>query len=464
MTRYVSTRGDAPAVDFATTLMRGLADDGGLYVPATPPPFPTDHAERWRGRPYAEVAAEVLTDLVAPSIERDELSAMVAAACATFEHPDVVPLRHLDDDLWLLELFHGPTLSFKDVALQLLGRLFERELAARDTTVTIVGATSGDTGSAAIEACRDRAGIQLVMLHPIGRVSEVQRLQMTTVDAPNVHNVAIEGTFDDCQTLVKDLFGDRPLRERLRLSAVNSINWARVAAQSAYYVSAALTLGAPQRRVAFTVPTGNFGNVYSAHLSRRRGLAMGRLAVASNRNDVVTRAVEGGVLETAAVEPSLSPAMDIQVSSNFERLVWEAVGGDGAAVGEMMTELRATGRVVLPAGARTVIREGFEAVRRSDEQTLATIAEVHERHGVLVDPHTAVGIGARQALGRDGGTAHVVLACAHPAKFADTVRRATGVEPPLPERLADLAERPERCVVAPADLHSLRDLVDAVVS
>ncbi|MEO1063410.1 MAG: threonine synthase [Actinomycetota bacterium] len=457
--KYVSTRGDAPVLDFGEALLTGLAIDGGLYVPTELPRFTDEQLRGWRDRPYAEVATGVLADLVAPAIERDELAELVSAAYAGFDDPDIVPLRPLGDGEWLLELFHGPTLSFKDVALQLVGVLFERQLARTGRTVTIVGATSGDTGSAAIEAMRDREGIELVMLHPSGRVSEIQRLQMTTVDAPNITNVAVEGTFDDCQDLVKALFADRALRDEVGLAAVNSINIARVLAQSVYYVTSALALGAPERRVAYTVPTGNFGNVYSGHLARERGLPLERFTVATNRNDILARFLLDGEMRIEAVEPSLSPAMDIQVSSNFERLLWEVLGRDGAAVAEALVEFRRTGRLPVDGAVVEAVRVGFGGGRRSDEQILATIAEVHDAHGVVVDPHTAVGIGVGRAVERDPDVAHVMLACAHPAKFGAAVERAVGRPPELPPRLADLADRPERYLTVDDDLDTVRDIV-----
>lgn len=457
--KYVSTRGDAPPLTFGDALLTGLAIDGGLYVPGELPAFDPAQLARWKGRPYTEVATAVLADLVAPSLSVDELAPMVEAAYATFDHDDVVPVVELGDEGYLLELFHGPTLSFKDVALQLVGRLFEHELARRDRTVTIVGATSGDTGSAAIEAMRDRDGVELVMLHPAGRVSEVQRLQMTTVDAPNIVNVAVEGTFDDCQDIVKALFADRALRDEAGLAAVNSINIARVAAQSVYYVTAALAVGAPEQRVAFTVPTGNFGNVYAGHLARRRGLAVDPFTVATNRNDILARFLRDGEMRIDGVEPSLSPAMDIQVSSNFERLLWERLDGDGAAVAEAMIELRRSG--VLGVGAEVIeaIRTEFRGGTCSDDLTLATIARVHREHGVVIDPHTAVGVAVAAAQPRHPDVRRVVLACAHPAKFGNTVEAAIGQWPSLPDRLADLAERPERFLTVEPDVDAVRQLV-----
>ncbi|MEM8905260.1 MAG: threonine synthase [Actinomycetota bacterium] len=455
----MSTRGGAPVLDFGDALLTGLALDGGLYVPAELPGFTDDQLRGWRDRPYAEVATGVLADLVAPTLGAGELAGRGDEASESFDHPPGGPLRELGDEGWLLELFHGPTLAFKDVALQLVGGLFERQLARTGRTVTIVGATSGDTGSAAIEAMRDRNGIELVMLHPSGRVSEIQRLQMTTVDAPNITNVAVEGTFDDCQDLVKALFADRALRDEVGLAAVNSINIARVLAQSVYYVTAALALGAPDRRVAFTVPTGNFGNVYSGHLSRARGVPLEPFTVATNRNDILTRFLLDGEMRIEGVEASLSPAMDIQVSSNFERLLWEVLDRDGAAVAEAMAEFRRSG--TLPVGADVVeaIRTGFGAGRRSDDEILATIADVDDRHGVVIDPHTAVGVGLGRTVERDPDVAHVMLACAHPAKFGATVERAIGRPPELPTRLADLATRDERYLTVADDLDTIRDIV-----
>jgi threonine synthase len=458
---YVSTRGQAPPLAFGDTLLAGLAPDGGLYVPSQWPQLSMAELIGRVGRDarYVDVAVEVMWPFVDGAIERPAFEAMVEDAYSTFDHPDVVPLTRLDDTTWLLELFHGPTLAFKDVALQLVGRLFDHELAQRSERVTIIGATSGDTGSAAIEACRDRDLIDIVILHPHGRTSEVQRRQMTTVTSANVHNVAVEGTFDDCQDLVKALFADRALRDEVGLAAVNSINIARVAAQSVYYVTAALALGAPDRRVAFTVPTGNFGNVYSGHLSRSRGLDVEPFTVATNRNDILARFLLDGEMRIGEVEPSLSPAMDIQVSSNFERLLWEVSGRNGAAVAEAMLELRRSGRLPIDPEALAAIRRGFRGGRWSDDDTVATIAEVHERHGVLIDPHTAVGVGVGSSIERPDDVAHVVLACAHPAKFGDTVRRATGVTPQLPDRLSDLAEREERYLTVDDDLDTIREIV-----
>jgi threonine synthase len=460
--KYVSTRGAAPALGFDDVLLAGLAADGGLYVPDAWPRFSAEEVRALAGLPYAEVALAVMRPFVVGTIAEDDLRAIVADAYAGFGHAAVAPLKQLDQRTWLMELFHGPTLAFKDYALQVVGRLFDHVLAQRGERVTIVGATSGDTGSAAIEACRDRARIDLVILHPRGRVSEVQRRQMTTVLAGNVHNVAIEGTFDDCQDLVKAMFNDAAFRAEMRLSAVNSINWARIMCQTAYYFAAGAALGAPEREVAFAVPTGNFGNVYAGYAARAMGLPVARLIVGSNRNDILTRFFETGAMTIAEVHPSLSPSMDIQVSSNFERLLFDLYGRDGAAVGEAMAAFRASGR--LDAGEerwRRALRL-FDGYRRNDEETLAEIARVRAESGELVDPHTAVGVAAGRARApADARVPVVALATAHPAKFPDAVEQATGARPALPPRLADLFEREERVTVLPNDLARVQEFVRA---
>jgi threonine synthase len=437
--KYVSTRGDAPVLGFGDTLLTGLASDGGLYVPETWPTLPSGWDDP--SRPYHAVAADVMWPFVAGSLERADLARMVEEAYATFDHPDVCPVVELGD-LHLLELFWGPTLAFKDVALQLVGRLFDHELQRRGERATIVVATSGDTGSAAIEACVGRATLDIVVLHPAGRVSDVQRRQMTTIEAPNVHNVAVEGTFDDCQDLVKAMFADAAFRDEVRLSAMNSINWARVMAQIVYYVTTVARVG----RASFTVPSGNFGNILAGWIAERMGLPVGQLVIASNTNDVLTRWAETGSLVAAEVVPTLSPSMDIQVSSNHERLLFELLGRDGARVSELLGRFRGVGAVEVPRDPR------FDAASIDDAATIQVMRAVHDRNGVLVDPHTAVGIGAARAVRRDPDVPMVCLATAHPAKFPDAVERATGVRPPLPERLADLLDRPERFDVLPADL------------
>ena len=465
--RYVSTRGGVPALAFDPTfafdevLLAGLAEDGGLFVPQTWPRLSVAELEALAGRPYAHVAWRVLRPFVATSLADDVLARICAEAYAGFDHPAVAPLKQLGPSDWLLELFHGPTLAFKDYALQVVGRLFDYVLRARRRHAAVIGATSGDTGSAAIEACRDRESLDIFILHPRGRVSEVQRRQMTTVTSANVHNLAIEGNFDDCQALVKAMFADRRLRQDLNLVAVNSINWARIALQIVYYVYAALALGAPRRRVAFAVPTGNFGNVYAAYAARKIGLPVAWLAIGTNRNDILTRLIETGRMETREVEPSLSPSMDIQVSSNFERLLYDLCGRDGERVAALMENFRSRGALALGAGRHTRLKRLFDAARADDRATLETIARVHRETGEIVDPHTAVGLAAARACRRDPNVAMVALACAHPAKFPDAIEKAIGLRPALPARLADLYRRPERMTTLPNDFAVLAEFVRA---
>ncbi len=459
--RYISTRGDAPILEFDEVLLAGLAADGGLYVPESWPHFEADEFRALRGLSYPETAIRIMTPFLGGRIEQSAFAELVHEAYAGFDHAAVAPLRQLDANLWLMELFHGPTLAFKDFALQILGRLFDHVLTRHGERVTIVGATSGDTGSAAIEACRDRAAIEIFILHPHGRVSDVQRRQMTTVAAANVHNIAIEGSFDDCQDLVKAMFADRELREELRLSAVNSINWARIMAQIVYYVHAAVALGAPDRPVGFAVPTGNFGNVYAGYAARRIGLPVAELIIGSNRNDILTRFMETGVMEVRDVEPSLSPSMDIQVSSNFERLLFDVCGREGRAVMDTMLEFRRTGSLSLPQGGMKPIRALFDGHRMDDDETVAAIAAEYGAHGELLDPHTVIGVGAGRAKARYPATPVVALATAHPAKFPDAVEQATGLRPALPPRLADLMMREERYAVLPNDVEEVKAHVRA---
>ena len=442
--KYLSTRGEAPPIEFEDVLLSGLAPDGGLYLPETWPQFDAGTLAGFSALPYHEVAARVIAPFTAPRIDEATLVGIASEAYAGFEHPAVAPLVQLDANSWLLELFHGPTLAFKDYALQLVGRLFDHVLAKRGEKVTIVAATSGDTGSAAIEACRGRAGMEIFVLHPKGRVSEVQRRQMTTVDAANVHNIAVEGTFDDCQALVKAMFGDARFRAECRLTAVNSINWARIAAQAVYYVTAGVALGAPHRPVAFSVPTGNFGNVFAAYVARCMGLTVDQLIVATNRNDILARFLETGAMEIGDVVPTISPSMDIQVSSNFERLLYDYVRRDPAAVRRAMERFRQSGRMTVAAVTMAGMRGLFAADRRDDNETRRTVAEVYERSRVLLDPHTAVGYGVGQTQRRDPDIPLIALATAHPAKFPDAVEAATGTRPNLPARLESLMTLPER--------------------
>ena len=454
--RYVSTRGAAPVLDFGDALLAGLADDGGLYVPEAWPVL----GDGGRGD-YVETAVEVMSPYVGDSVGADAFAAMVEDAYAVFDAPDVTPIVELSDGIHLLELFHGPTLAFKDVALQLVGRLFDHELDRRGERVTIVGATSGDTGSAAIEACRDRDNMDLVILHPAGRVSDVQRRQMTTVTSANVHNVAVDGTFDDCQDLVKAMFADVVFRDRVGLSAVNSINWARVMAQVVYYVVAAERLGGRRSPVAFSVPTGNFGNVFAGHVARCSGLAVPQLVVGSNTNDVLTQFFVEGTMTIDEVVPTSSPSMDIQVSSNLERLLFELLDRDGAAVAEQLNCFRASGSFRLDPVLHAALADGWAGARFDDGTVRDCIATEADRSGVLLDPHSAVGVLAARACRRDPSVPMVALATAHPAKFPDAVADATGMRPELPERLADLHERPEHLTQLPNDLAVVQEFVEA---
>ncbi len=458
--RYISTRGQAPVRDFAGVLLAGLAEDGGLFMPETWPHLSAADLRALRGLPYADLAARVMQPFIGNAVPSATLLAICRDAYAGFAHPAVAPLVQLDTNLWSLELFHGPTLAFKDMAMQVLGRLFDHVLTAQDARITIVAATSGDTGSAAIEACQNRARVDIAVLHPAGRTSEVQRRQMTTVHASNVANIAVDGTFDDCQDLVKAMFADVPFRQATRLSAINSINWARIAAQIPYYVAAALALGAPEREVAFSVPTGNFGNVFAAWAARRMGVPIARLVVGSNRNDILARFLARNDMTARGVEPSLSPSMDIQVSSNFERLLFELFGRDPAATAAAMTRFRATGRMDVAPAVWERAAALFHGFRLDDPGTIAEIRRLDAECGYLADPHTAIGIAAARAL-PCRQVPIIAAATAHPAKFPDAMEQATGRRPPLPRHLADLYEREERYTHAPCDLHAVEAQVRA---
>ena len=458
--RYISTRGQAAPRDFAAVLLAGLAEDGGLFVPESWPHLSATDLRALRGLPYAELAARVIQPFVGDCIAFSTLQRLCAEAYAGFAHPAVVPMVQVDASVWALELFHGPTLAFKDLAMQLLGRLFDHVLSERGERITIVAATSGDTGSAAIEACRDRARVDIVVLHPLGRTSEVQRRQMTTVQAHNVANIAVQGDFDDCQALVKAMFADTAFRREMSLSAVNSINWARIAAQIPYYVAAGLALGAPERPCAFAVPTGNFGNVLAAWGARRMGLPVARLIVGSNRNDILARFLAGNDMSRRAVETSLSPSMDIGVSSNFERLLFELLGRDAAATASIMEDFARTGRMDVPETAWRHATELFSGFTLDDAGTTAAIRTLDRTSGYLADPHSAIGLAAAQAL----PCAHVptiAVATAHPSKFPDAMQAATGRRPPLPRHLADLYDRVEKFSVAPNDLAHIQAAVRA---
>jgi threonine synthase len=466
LVRYLSTRDPRIAprtLSFAEVLLAGLAEDGGLYVPDRLPELGTATLRDYAGLPYAELAALVVALFAGDAFSADELGRLTAAAYGGFRHAGVAPLVQLDERLWLLELFHGPTLAFKDLALQLVGLLLDAVLARRREHATIVVATSGDTGSAAIEACRDREAIDIFILYPRDRISEVQRRQMTTVESANAHAIAIEGTFDDCQDLVKALFADTQLRRALNLSAVNSINWARIAAQTVYYFAAGVALGASVRPISFCVPTGNFGNVYAGHVARRMGLPIDRLVIGTNRNDILARYFATGRMALAAVEPSLSPSMDIQVSSNFERLLFELKGRNGAAVGDAMRVFRQTGSLPQDDQGWRMACGLFSAHKVDDTQTMQAIAKTHALSGALIDPHTAVAIASAQPeiAAHDGGAPMIALACAHPAKFPEAVERATGIRPTLPPALGDLLERRERIVVLPNELDAVTRFIRA---
>ena len=461
--KYISTRGEAPPLALDEALLSGLAPDNGLYVPQHWPRFSADDIAGLQGLSYAEIALRVMTPFVGDAIAQDDFAAMIEAVYGAdngiFADPAVAPLVPIGDGEWLLELFHGPTLAFKDVALQLIGRLFDHVLAKRGGRVTIIGATSGDTGSAAIEACRDRDNLDIFMLHPVGRVSEVQRRQMTTVMADNVHNIAIEGTFDDCQALLKAAFGDEAFRHEMSLSAVNSINWARIMAQTVYYFTATAALGAPNQSVAFSVPSGNFGNVFAGYVARRMGLPISRLVVATNSNDILARFFASGRYETARVTPTVSPSMDIQISSNFERLLFDLYDRDGKAVSRLLGGLATEGGFTVDEERLTKATALFTGYRLDDAATEAAIARVHGDTGMILDPHTAIGVAAGRACRTDKTAPMIALGCAHPAKFPDVVARATGTRPELPPRLADLLERPERYEVLPNDLAAVQDFI-----
>ncbi|MEQ8394384.1 threonine synthase [Thalassobaculum sp.] len=459
--QYISTRGRAPALPFDEVLLSGLARDGGLYVPAVWPLFSRDDIRALKGLPYPEVALRVMQPFVGDTIPTDALKRIIDETYAGFGHRCAAPLKQLAPNLWLMELFHGPTLAFKDYAMQVLARLFDRVLAARGERVTIVGATSGDTGAAAVEACRDRGNIDCFILFPKGRVSPVQQRQMTTVDAANVHAIAVEGTFDDCQDLVKAAFNDTAFRDGYNLSAVNSINWARIMPQIVYYFWAAVNLGAPERPVSFAVPTGNFGNVYAAYAALQMGLPIERLVIGSNSNDILTRFLADGVMEMRGVVPTLSPSMDIQISSNFERLLFDLMDRDGAEVDATLTAFRRDGRFAVGSNRLTRATNLILGGRSDDDATVATIRRVRDETGELLDPHTAVGVGAAELTkaDRDPAVPLIALACAHPAKFAEAIERAVGTPAPLPERMADLMTRPERNPVIPNDLGALQDYI-----
>ncbi|MGQ3675674.1 threonine synthase [Xanthobacter sp. TB0139] len=457
--RYVSTRGEAPILSFSDALLAGLARDGGLYVPESWPTLSADEIAALAGKPYADVARAVISPFVAGSIEPRALDLMIADAYAQFRHPAVAPLVQVAPNRFVLELFHGPTLAFKDVAMQLLARLMDHVLAARNARATIVGATSGDTGSAAIEAFKGSDAVDVFILYPHGRVSEVQRRQMTTVASPNVHAIAVEGTFDDCQAMVKAMFNAHAFRDEMALAGVNSINWARIVAQVVYYFYAATALGAPHREVSFVVPTGNFGDILAGWVAKKMGLPVKDLAIATNVNDILARTLESGRYEVRGVQPSSSPSMDIQVSSNFERLLFEALDRDAGAVRNLMASLAQSGTFSLPQAAWAAIAADFSAGRADEPETRATISSMWKKAGYLADPHTAVALDVADKVDHAAGIPQVVLSTAHPAKFPDAVEAATGLRPPLPPHMADLMKREERVSVLPHDINAVQDFI-----
>jgi len=461
--QYVSTRGNAPTLDFEGVTLAGLASDGGLYLPRQWPRFTAAQIAQMRGLPYHELATRIMAPFVAGSLSDEELSRLCQAVYGDFGHKAVTPLVQMDETHWLLELFHGPTLAFKDVALQLLGRLFESFLERREKRLTIVGATSGDTGSAAINAVAGLDRVEIFMLHPKGRVSDVQRRQMTTVRAPNVHNLAIEGSFDDAQRHVKRMFGDSQVTSTLNLGAVNSINWARLMAQVVYYFYAGLQLGAPDRPAAYSVPTGNFGDVFAGYVASQMGLPIERLIVATNINDILHRALKDGDYSAGEVTPTHTPSMDIQVSSNFERLLFDCGGRDGAAMAAQMAGFEADKAMQLTNSQRENAAALFTSASADPDETIKAMQWANRNAGEMIDPHTAVGLHASLMLSDNNsvpkGVPIVTLATAHPAKFRDAVERAVGVRPALPNRVGDLFGREEHFTEIAGDYEATRDFV-----
>jgi threonine synthase len=458
--QFVSTRGQAPVLGFSEAVLAGLASDGGLYVPQNWPQVSASEIARFAGMTYPEVAYEIIHRFVGDEIPSATLKQIINDSYAVFRHPSVTPLVELEPNHFVLELFHGPTLAFKDVAMQFLSRVMDYILLQRGLKATIVGATSGDTGSAAIEAFRGRDTTDIFILHPQGRTSPVQRLQMTTVLDHNVHNLALDGTFDDCQNIVKAMFNNHQFRDRVRLSGVNSINWGRIVAQIVYYFTAAVSLGSPHRPVSFTVPTGNFGDVFAGYCAKAMGLPIDRLVIATNANDILARTLETGRYEMDGVVPTMSPSMDIQISSNFERLLFESVGRDAGVVVRMMESLKQSGGFALPIDAVAAIRRDFAAASTSEAETRATISMTHQAAGYLLDPHTAVGVNVARHQPH-GTTPMITLATAHPAKFPAAVREAAGIDPALPAWLADLYSREERLSVLANDQRAVEDFISA---
>lgn len=456
---YISTRGGGTPLNFEQVTLAGLAGDGGLYVPARWPQLSLDEIAALAGLPYSEVAVRVMKPFIGDVLSEPELRDLCEQAYGRFAHAAVTPLAQLDGQHWLLELFHGPTLAFKDVALQLLGLLFETFLARQDKHLTVVGATSGDTGSAAIDALAGRDKVDIFMLHPDGRISDVQRRQMTTVRAPNVHNIALDGSFDDAQAMVKRMFADESVTDRFAISAVNSINWARLMAQIVYYFYAASQLGSPARKVAFSVPTGNFGDVFAGYVAAQMGLPIERLIVATNVNDILYRALSAGDYSAGMVTPTAAPSMDIQISSNFERLLFDLEGRDGAKTAERMATFDKTRSMALNADMQASAGEVFTSHRVDADEMAMAMRWAHEESAQIIDPHTAIGLSAARAADIDPSVPIVTLATAHPGKFREAVERATGFRPSLPRRVGDLFDRKEACEKLPGDYDAVKDFV-----
>ena len=455
---YISTRGSASHLNFEDTMLTGLAKDGGLYVPEHIPTLSSADLRAMRGLSYEDIAFRVMKPFIAETFSDEDFYDIIKKSYSGFGHTARAPLVQLDQNHHLLELFHGPTLAFKDFAMQLIGQMFQVSLARRSERVTIVGATSGDTGSAAIEAFRGLDAVDVFILYPHGRVSEVQRRQMTTPSEANVHALALEGHFDDCQNRLKDMFNDFDFRDGVRLAGVNSINWARVLAQVVYYFSSALSLGAPERRVSFTVPTGNFGDIFAGYIAKRMGLPIERLVIATNQNDILHRCLLTGTYAQGKLKPSISPSMDIQISSNFERALFDAYGRDGSALQATMQEFSSTGQVVLSENIMEALKSHFVSGAAHEEQTLKTIKDTYARTGELLCPHSAVGVHVAQHF-LASQTPMITLATAHPAKFPDAVEKATGLKPALPKSMGDLYKRPERVTEVKNNLESLKTLI-----
>lgn len=457
--KYISTRGAAPSLNFEEVTLAGLAGDGGLYVPEYWPEFSADEIRAMRGLPYAELALRIMHPFVGESLSEDELRQLCVRAYGSFSHAAVTPLRQLDHQQWVLELFHGPTLAFKDVALQMLGQLFDTFLKRRGRRLTIVGATSGDTGSAAIHAVSACEGVDIFMLHPKGRISEVQRRQMTSVIAPNVFNIAIDGSFDDAQAIVKRMFNDDAMTSRFHIGAVNSINWARLLAQIVYYFSAALQLGAPDKQAVFSVPTGNFGDVFAGYVAAKMGLPVKGLIVATNVNDILFRALTKGDYSASSVTPTTAPSMDIQVSSNFERLLFDLYGRDGTTIAAMMRDFDARKTLQLGASQIAHAQELFSACRVDSAEMESAMRWAYHHCGEVIDPHTAIGLHAALHYDAPKDIPIVTLATAHPAKFPEPVKEATGADAHLPSRIGDLLEREEACADLPGVYEAIADYV-----